>query len=166
MKARELNFQKLIEEHKGILLKVARTYCQNEDDRIDLIQEMSIQIWRSLDKYKEQCKISTWMYRVALNVAISFYRKNAKRHENTDPLNEELFQITEPDNQETEAQLVLLERFIQELNDLDKALMLLYLEDKSYFEIAEILGISPSNVGTKISRIKGKLKISFSQLNL
>jgi len=166
MKATELNFQKLIEEHKGILLKVARTYCQNEDDRIDLIQEMSIQIWRSLDKYKEQCKVSTWMYRVALNVAISFYRKNAKRHENTEPLNEELFQITEPDNQETEAQLVLLERFIQELNDLDKALMLLYLEDKSYFEIAEILGISPSNVGTKISRIKGKLKISFSQLNL
>ena len=166
MKGTALNFQKLIEEHKGILLKVARTYCQNEEDRIDLIQEMSIQIWRSLDKYKEHCKISTWMYRVALNVAISFYRKNAKRNENTGPLNEELFQITEPDNKEKEGQLVLLECFIQELNDLDKALMLLYLEDKSYFEISEILGISPSNVGTKISRIKGKLKISFSLLKL
>eukprot|EP01031_Cornospumella_fuschlensis_P049114 gene49114-60117_t len=154
MKATELNFQKLIEEHKGILLKVARTYCQNEDDHVDLIQEMSIQIWRSLDKYKEQCKISTWMYRVALNVAISFYRKNAKRNENTIPLNDELSQIPESENKEKEGQLILLERFIQELNDLDKALMLLYLEDKSYFEIAEILGISPSNVGTKISRIK------------
>ncbi len=99
------------------------------------------------------------------NVAISFYRKNAKRNENTVPLNEEQSQITEPDNKETEDQLVLLERFVQKLNDLDKALILLYLEDKSYFEIAEILGISPSNVGTKISRIKGKLKTCFSQLN-
>ena len=166
MKETELNFQKLIEEHKGILLKVARTYCQNEEDRIDLIQEMSIQIWRSLDKYKEHCKISTWMYRVALNVAISFYRKNVKRNESTVPLNHEFSQIPESENTEKEDHLKLLERFIQELNDLDKALMLLYLEDKSYFEIAEILGISPSNVGTKISRIKGKLKISFSQLNL
>lgn len=92
MKETELNFQVLIEKHKGILLNVARTYCRNEDDRTDLIQEMSIQIWRSLDKYKEQCKISTWVYRVALNVAISFYRKNAKRNENNVPLNEELSQ--------------------------------------------------------------------------
>ncbi|HEY1062984.1 MAG TPA: sigma-70 family RNA polymerase sigma factor [Daejeonella sp.] len=166
MKVTELNFQKLIEEHKGILLKVARTYCHNEDDRVDLIQEMSIQIWRSLDKYNDKCKISTWMYRVALNVAISFYRKNAKRNENTIPLNDELSQIPESENKEKEGQLILLERFIQELHNLDKALMLLYLEDRSYSEIAEILGITPGNVGTKINRIKSKLKTSFSQLNL
>ena len=166
MKETELNFQLIIEEHKGILLKVARTYCQNEDDRIDLIQEMSIQIWRCLDKYKNQCKLSTWIYRIVLNVAISFYRKNVKRNENTVPLDEELSQIPEPENKEKEAQLILLERFIYELNDLDKAMLLLYLEDKSYQEIAEILGISLSNVGTKISRIKSKLKMSFSQINL
>ena len=78
MKEKELNFQKLIEEHKGILFKVARTYCQKEEDRIDLIQEMSIQIWRSLDKYREQCKISTWMYRVALMLQSPFIGKMPK----------------------------------------------------------------------------------------
>lgn len=166
MKGIDLNFQKLIEEHKGILLKVARIYCQNEYDRIDLIQEMSIQIWRSLDKYEEQCKISTWIYRVALNVAISFYRKNARRQDNTIPLHNELYQIPESEDKDNESKLILIEHFIQELNDLDKALMLLYLEDKSYAEIAEILGISQSNVGTKINRIKGRLKINFSQVNL
>lgn len=159
-------FQWLIEQHKGILFKVARTYCQDADDRQDLIQEMMIQIWQSIHKYNDQFKISTWLYRISLNTAISFYRKNTKRQTKTIPLNEYISEYKEIDNSEKEQQLSLLEHFISELNDLDKALMLLYLEDKSHAEIANILGISQSNVGTKIGRIKAKLKTRFSQVNL
>jgi len=158
-------FQALIEQHKGILFKVARTYCQDKEDRQDLIQEISIQIWQSLDRYNSKYKISTWLYRISLNVAISFYRKNAKRQNRSIPLNEHISEIKEIDQTDKEEQLGLLEHFISELNDIDKALMLLYLEDKSHKEIADILGISQSNVGTKIGRIKVKLKTRFSQLN-
>jgi RNA polymerase sigma factor (sigma-70 family) len=159
-------FQEIIEQHKGILFKVSRTYCQNEDDRQDLIQEMMIQIWKSSQNYNEKFAITTWMYRISLNVAISFYRKNARRQRTNIPLNEHISQLQEEDNTEKEHQLNLLEQFIGELNDLDKALMLLYLEDKSHAEIADILGISLSNVSTKAGRIKDKLRIRFSQNNL
>ncbi|MBK8983076.1 MAG: RNA polymerase sigma factor [Ignavibacteria bacterium] len=163
-KERTLQFQDLIERHKGILLKVARTYCRNETDREDLVQEISIQIWRSMGRYNSEYKISTWLYRISINTAISFYRKHSKRQENTFPLGENTpAYIVE--NTEKEIQLGLLDKFINELNDFDKALMLLYLEEKSHIEIAEITGITPSNVGTKIGRIKEKIKVRFSKLN-
>lgn len=156
-------FQKIIEQHKGILYKVARTYCQNEDDRQDLIQEMMIQIWKSIHRYNEQFKISTWLYRISLNVAISFYRTQSTRANKYTVLNEQTDQIPMDDKTDDERQLNLLEQFINELKEIDKALMILYLEDKDHAEIAEILGMSVSNVGTKIGRIKGKLKTRFSQ---
>lgn len=157
-------FQEIIEQHKGILFKVSRVYCPNENDRQDLIQEMMIQIWQSVHKYYDQYKISTWLYRISLNVAISFYRKSTTRANRFAVLNEQLSEIPTEDEAETEQQLNLLEQFISELKEIDKALMILYLEDKSHAEIAEILGMSVSNVGTKIGRIKEKLKIRFSQL--
>jgi len=163
MSEKEKQFQNLIEQHKGILYKVSRTYCQQEEDRQDLIQEISIQIWRSLDKYNDKYQISTWLYRISLNVAISFYRKNAKRHANTISLNEQVSEIKEIDNTEKEELLKQLMSFIYKLNNLDKALMLLYLESKPHIEIADILGISKSNVATKIGRIKEKIKKDFSQ---
>jgi RNA polymerase sigma-70 factor (ECF subfamily) len=146
------------------LHKVARAYCLNEDDRQDLIQEMMIQIWQSLGRYNNQIKISTWLYRISLNVAISFYRKNTTRANRYSLLNEQMVQIPAEDKTSDERQLNLLEQFISELKELDKALMILYLEDKSHTEIAEILGMSVSNVGTKIGRIKDKLKTRFSLL--
>lgn len=158
-------FQDIIEQHKGILFKVTRAYCQNEEDRQDLIQEMMIQIWQSVHKYNDQFKISTWLYRVCLNVAISFYRKSATRQHLNIPLVEELTSIKEEESVEKQEQLSLLEKFISELNDLDKALMLLYLEDKSHGEISQIMGLAVSNVGTKLGRIKEKLKKKFSQFN-
>jgi len=161
-KEKQQQFQKLIEQHKGILFKVARTYCQQEEDRQDLIQEIRIQIWRSLDKYNDKYQISTWLYRISLNVAISFYRKNAKRYENTISLNEQVLEIKETESSENEEKLKQLKSFIYKLNDLDKALILLYLENKSHTEIADVLGISKSNVGTKIGRIKEKMKKQFS----
>ncbi len=158
------DFHGIIEQHKGILYKVARAYCPNEDDRKDLIQEMMIQVWQSIHRYDIQFKISTWIYRISLNVAISFYRKNTVRENKYTTLTEQVEQIPTDDKTTDERYLNLLEHFISELREIDKALMVLYLEDKSHAEIAEILGISISNVGTKIGRIKEKLKTRFSQL--
>lgn len=157
-------FQEIIKQHKGILFKVARAYCPNEDDRQDLIQEMMIQIWQSIHRYNDQYKISTWLYRISLNTAISFYRKNSTRERRFTVLDEKTAQIPTIDKSDNERLFNLLEQFISDLKEIDKALMILYLEDKSHAEIAEILGMSVSNVGTKIGRIKDKLKTRFSQL--
>ncbi len=159
-------FQELIEQNKGILFKVARTYCQNEYDRKDLIQEMLIQIWQSLHKYNSAFKISTWLYRICINVAISYHRKSVIRVKKNVQLTEEAIQGKEDEKPEKELQLSMLNQFISELKELDKALILLYLEEKRHSEIAEILGISSGNVGTKIGRIKEKLKQRFLQQNV
>jgi RNA polymerase sigma-70 factor (ECF subfamily) len=163
-KQQRQDFQNIIEQHKGIFYKIARAYCPNEDDRQDLIQEMMIQVWQSNHRYNGQFKISTWLYRISLNVAITFYRKNTTRANKHTLLDEQTEQIPTDDKTADERQLVLLEKFISELKEIDKALMVLYLEDKSHAEIAEILGMSSSNVGTKIARIKEKLKTRFSKL--
>lgn len=160
-------FNEIIEQHKGIFLKVARGYCHDDTDRQDLIQEIMIQIWRSVPKFNGQSKMSTWLYRISLNVAISFYRKNTARANKYTPLDEKASHFAAAaDCTEDERNLSLLEQFIGELKEIDKALMILYLEDKSYAEISEILGMTQSNVGTKISRIKEKLRQRFSQHNL
>lgn len=158
-------FEDVIEQHKGILFKVAKTYCRNDDDRQDLVQEMMIQIWRSLHRYNNQFAITTWLYRISLNVAISFYRKNSTKQNLRVPLIDEALPIQNHNPAERQEQLELLDQFISELNDLDRALMLLYLEDKSHAEISEIMGISVTNVGTKLGRIKEKLKKKFSLIN-
>ena len=157
-------FEGIIDQHKGIMFKVARAYCPDDEDRQDLIQEIMIQIWQSMDKYNHKYTMSTWLYRVALNVAISFYRKSSTRAKRLSGIKDQMAVATLDDSSEKEKHLNLLEQFISELKEIDKALMLLYLEDKSHIEIAEILGISVSNVGTKIGRIKGQLKTRFSQL--
>jgi len=164
-KALNIQFQQIIERHKGILFKVARTYCKHDDARQDLMQEMMIQIWKSLPKYNDDFAITTWLYRISLNVAISFYRKNSNTQNQYIDLNDNHLDVQEELGNNREEQLNQLEQFIAELNDLDKALTLLYLEDKSHAEIGEILGLSVSNVGTKLGRIKEKLKNKFLLLN-
>jgi RNA polymerase sigma-70 factor (ECF subfamily) len=156
-------FQELIEQHRGILYKVARAYCPLEEERQDLIQEMMIQIWQALPRYNAQYKSSTWIYRIALNVAISHYRKTTTQQRRQQALDAKAIQGAEADSSEKEQQFRLLEQFISELKELDRALMVLYLEERSHAEIAEILGISISNVATKVGRIKDKLKQRFSQ---
>ena len=140
----------------------------NKEDRKDLEQEIIIQLWNSFDNYNSEYKYSTWMYRIALNVAISFYRKEKKWSMKNDFYNEEsIFKIEEDpieEQSELNYHLKLLQEFIHNLNELNKALMLLYLEEKSYEEISEILGISKTNVATKISRIKLKLKKQFQNI--
>ena len=157
-------FECTIEQHKGILFKVARAYCPNEVDRQDLIQEMMIQIWQTIHKYNNQYEISTWLYRISLNVAISFYRRSSTRAKKYTDLNELIMATPVDDKPEKERQLNLLEQFINELREIDKALMILYLDDMSHAEISKILGLSVSNVGTRIGRIKEGLKKRFSQL--
>jgi RNA polymerase sigma factor (sigma-70 family) len=157
----QADFTKLIEQNKGIIYKVARSYSKNEDDRADLFQEIVIQLWRAFEQYDNHYKLSTWMYRIALNVAISFYRKERGKAELL-PLTEGMMEIAdETMNSEIEANLNLLQQFINELKELDKALMILYLESKSYKEMADILGISETNVATKVGRIKDQLKQKF-----
>ena len=162
---RKTDFVKTVEDNKRIIYKIARSYCKDTDDQKDLIQEILIQLWKSFDKFDRSYKFSTWMYRVALNVAISFYRKDSRRKGTHTPLSDEIIYVI-PDNHEDEkeSKLNLLENFIKELNELDRALMILYLEDKNQKEIAEVLGLSVTNVSTKIGRIKETLRQQFSNI--
>lgn len=157
-------FQVILDQHKGILFKVARTYCHDENDKEDLIQEMLIQIWKSIERYNDKYAITTWLYRICINVAISFYRKTKNRRLIKTEIHEYEFFQEDLHSNEKEQQLILLEKFIEELNEFDKALMLLYLDEKPQSEIADILGISLSNVSTKVGRIKEKLKKRFALL--
>jgi RNA polymerase sigma-70 factor (ECF subfamily) len=158
------HFLIVIEQHKGILFKVANSYCRNLEDRKDLIQEIILQLWKSFDHYNENFKHSTWIYRISLNVAISFYRKENSRKRISNPITTDIFDLSDTEiSDEKETNLGILNHIISELNDLNKALMLLYLEEKSYKEISEIIGISETNVATKISRIKTKITKEFNQ---
>ena len=164
-KDRTANFLVIVENNKGILFKVANSYCRNIEDRKDLVQEIILQLWKSFDNYNEKFKLSTWIYRISLNVAISFYRKENSRKRISNPLTTDVFDFSETEiSAEKETNLGILNQIISELNDLDKALMLLYLEEKSYKEISEIIGITETNVASKIGRIKSKLKKEFNQL--
>jgi len=158
-----LDFESIIEKNKGIIYKVANSYCKDSDDCKDLVQEIIIQLWRSFKRFDHSSKLSTWMYRVALNVAISFYRKDSKRKMFSSELTENLIAIIpENESSETEGQINQLQQFIVELKDMDRALMILYLEDRTQKEMGEIMGITETNVSTKIARIKEKLRTKFS----
>ncbi|MES1214466.1 MAG: sigma-70 family RNA polymerase sigma factor [Bacteroidota bacterium] len=159
-------FLKLIQDNQGIIFKICNSYCYNKNDREDLAQEIIYHLWKSGHSFDASHKFSTWMYRVALNVAISFYRKKNKSA-NVVSITDQFPEMEDKagDSIIAEENINRLQQFINELKELDRALMLLYLEEKSYAEIAEILGISETNVATKINRIKGKLKEKFSQTN-
>ncbi len=154
----EESFVQLIEANKGIIIKICNAYCPDKNFREDLAQEIVYQLWKSGKTFQPGYKFSTWMYRIALNVAISFYRKEKKQPElvsyadqtDTADINEGIPEMEEKVNR--------LQQLINEMNALDKAMMILYLESKSYAEIAEVLGITETNVATKLSRIKGRLK--------
>jgi RNA polymerase sigma-70 factor (ECF subfamily) len=158
-------FVQLMDDHKGIIIKICNTYCQDKNDREDLAQEILYQLWRAMDKYDKDQRFSTWMYRVALNVAISFYRKNKiKNHLISFSGQTAEIADQQDEKKELETHIGQLQQFISELKELDRALMFLYLESKTYREIAEILGISETNVASRINCIKEKLKLRFTAL--
>jgi RNA polymerase sigma factor (sigma-70 family) len=160
MPAIEEQFQVLLEEHKKILYKVCNSYCRNRDDREDLAQEITIQLWRSFASFDERCRFSTWMYRIALNVAISFYRRENTRTRYRLSDQEQLLNAIDPATGPPE-EMQILYQFIAGLDPLNKALVLLYLDGNSYLEIAGALGISQTNVATKISRLKQTMRQQF-----
>lgn len=157
-------FSVLVEEHKGIIYKIANSYCRNAEDRKDLIQEIVVHLWKSHDRYDEHFKLSTWIYRIALNVAISAYRREKKRTERVSPLEEIIIEpAAEPE--QPDPNIATLHRIIDQLDELNRALMILYLDDNSYRDIAGILGLTETNVATKINRLKLKIKEQFPQTN-
>lgn len=155
-------FLQLMQGNKGIIIKICNSYCSNKDDRDDLAQEIVFNLWKAFADYTADHKFSTWMYRIGLNVAISFYRKEL-RSVQFSVLSEDLivFDDEVEDKSATSTSLVLLQNFIHELKEIDKSIMLLYLEQKNYKEIAEIVGVTESNVATKINRIKINLRSKF-----
>jgi len=157
---RQDEFRDLLERHRRIVFKVANTYGHHPDDRADLAQEIAAQLWRAFPGYDAQRSFSTWMYRIALNVAISYVRSEAHRQRHAVPLDEDLHDIADDNGTDHEAdeRVRALHRFIAQLEPLNRALLLLYLEDHSTREIADILGISQTNVSTKISRLKQRIR--------
>lgn len=153
-------FSDLLHRHRGIVFKVANSYAWLAEDRDDLAQEIAAQLWHAFPKYDPARSFSTWMYRVALNVAISHVRSQSlrQRHDAV-ALDDDLHEVADTNaaDHEGEQHLRLLQRFIARQPPLDRALLLLYLEDRSQREIAEILGISESNVSTKIGRLKERI---------
>lgn len=152
-------FEALLHSHQGIVYKVANTYCWHPDDRADLVQEIVAQLWRAWPRYDPARTASTWMYRIALNVAISFVRKEIRLRGVSVPLDETLHDTPAVShNGVMQDRLQRLQGFLERQAPLDRALLLLYLDDNSQREIAEILGITQTNVSTKINRLKQKIR--------
>jgi RNA polymerase sigma factor (sigma-70 family) len=151
----EKEFIKTIKAHEGVIYKITHVYAKDTEDQKDLYQEIVYQLWKSFSSFKGNSKISTWMYRVALNTSITHQKK--KRVTGI-PLDFELLHLTEEHDAETEERLRQMYFQIKKLNIIEKGIILLFLEGKSYDEISEITGFTNTNVGTRLGRIKQKLK--------
>jgi len=155
----ERSFVNLLEENQNIVHKICRLYTNDSDAHNDLFQEITIQLWRAFPKFRGDSKFSTWMYRVALNTAITLYRKS-KRKVKTQDFEGVSFKISSEEYDSTiEDQLKLMYDAVKTLGDIDKALVFLYLENKNYKEISSTLGITEVNARVKMNRLKEKLRI-------
>jgi len=154
----EHSFIEQMRKHQNIVHKVCRLYTNNQDAHNDLFQEITIQLWKAYPKFRGDSKFSTWMYRVGLNTAITLYRKS-KRRIKTEAFDALQYKIKSTEYDDTEEQqLKLLYDAVHQLNDIEKALVFLYLEDKDYREISTTLGISEVNARVKMNRVKKKLR--------
>jgi len=155
--SKQTRFLQLIEEHKGILFKICKIYQEDADDQNDLLQEITLQLWLAFDSFRGESKFSSWMYRVALNTAIVFFKKQ-KRRPDDQPLPEDFDREEISAASEKEEQLALFYKAVKQLNKVEKALIYLYMEDQPYADIASHLGITEVNVRVRLNRIKNKLK--------
>lgn len=153
----------LLEEHQNLIYKVVHSYCPDRQEQEDLIQEIMLQLIKGYERFDHRVKVTTWMYRVAFNVAISHYRKLQQRRKHLVAMPEKPVQIAAESSLPSDERVQQLHTFISELEPLNRALMIMYLDGNSHAEIAQALGISVSNVGTKIGRIKKILKEKFNQ---
>jgi len=154
----EKEFIRMIDKHRGIIYKVCNLYRNKEEDKRDLFQEIVLQLWKSYPSFRGDSKQSTWMYRVALNVAITIFRNDSKK-----PSKQaiSLAELEIPDMTGLAGEsdnLIKLKQVIEQLTKIERAITMLYLDEKSYDEIGDIIGISNSNVGVKLNRIKTKIK--------
>ena len=162
MKSSERKFVELLQKHQNIVHKICSLYTNDSDAHKDLFQEITIQLWKAYPKFRGDSKFSTWMYRVGLNTSITLYRKSLRRVE-SQPIESVAYKLSyeEYDNTKDE-QLKMIYAAVYKLNDIDKGIVFLYLENKNYKEISETLGISEVNARVRMNRIKTKLK---TQLN-
>ena len=158
---KQSDFIELIREHEGIIYKITRVYVDRQEDQQDLYQEIVYQLWKSFDSFRADSKWSTWMYRVALNTAISYLKRDSSGPKKVSSNHLDNFKM-EPFDPVMEERVEWLYKSIQDLSVVEKGIILLYLEGKSHLEISNITGFSTSNVGTRISRIKEKLKRQIS----
>ncbi len=156
-------FIEMLATHKRILYKVAYSYCRQKEDRADLVQDMVLHLWRAYPQFDERVLFSTWMYKIAMNVAISHYRSESKKLRETLSLEEFGLDVAQADHLmdgQTE-NMKILEQLIRELDELNRGLILLFLDGYSNEEIASMMGLTNSNVSTRINRIKQKLQTQF-----
>jgi len=154
----EREFLQIIKKNQGIIHKVCNIYCDDQEDRNDLFQEIVAQLWKSFPSFREESKFSTWMYRVALNTAITSFKKT-KRRPDQNRLTFDNFQVKDENyNIEIEEEIKNLHKAVAQLTGVEKSIVLLFLENKKYEEIAEITGITQNYVRVKMNRIKKKLK--------
>lgn len=149
----DAQFMEMIRQNEGIIYKVTSFYTDKEHPIGDLYQEVVLNLWKAYPSFRGESKYSTWIYRIALNTCVSFYRRSKKNITYVD-ISMDIPDTVDNNNEEIQT----LYRLINRLGKIERALVLLYLDDKSYKEIAEITGLSVTNVATKLSRIKDKLK--------
>lgn len=159
----EKEFLQIITENQGIIHKVCSIYCDLEEDRRDLFQEILVQLWKSYPSFRSESKFSTWMYRVALNTAITSFKKDKRQPDKTGVSYENLQLAEELYDSGAEDQIKMLNQAVSQLTGIEKSIILLFLEDKKYEEIAEITGITQNYVRVKMNRIKKKLKLLMNQ---
>jgi RNA polymerase sigma-70 factor, ECF subfamily len=155
----EKEFLQIITENQGIIHKVCSIYCDLEEDRRDLFQEILVQLWKSYPSFRSESKFTTWMYRVALNTAITSFKKDKRQPDKSGISYENLQLAEEIYDTRTEDQIKVLNQAVSQLSGIEKSIILLFLEDKKYEEIAEITGITQNYVRVKMNRIKKKLKM-------
>jgi RNA polymerase sigma factor (sigma-70 family) len=153
-----------LERHKPILYKIASAYCARREDRGDLIQDIVIELWRAYERFDGRASFSTWMHRIAVNVAISFYRGESRRIRDALPIEDFALDLAAADRVMDAAgdDVLALRQLIAQLDEINRALILLYLEGHGHDDIAAMLGMSPSNVATRIQRIKQKLQRDYA----
>lgn len=155
-------FVQWIRKNEGILYKISRAYESNPESQKDLYQEIVYQLWKAYPKFRGEAKVSTWIYRIALNTSLT-YKKRSQKHRAYVPQGFELPDIMEESDTLQEDRIQQLYESIQQLNLVDKGLVLLYLEGKSYTEMGKVMGLTPTNVGTRLARIRKKLSSLIKQ---
>lgn len=164
MHTKEKKFVRELKENQNIIHKVCRIYTDNEVDHEDLFQEITLQVWKSYPLFRGDAKFSTWMYRIALNTAISLFRKSKREISVNVEVDVSDLKISNQDFNKDEERLKILYKAIHQLSDIEKALIMMFLDDKSYREIGDILGITEGNARVKMNRARNNLKNIISKI--